>query len=183
MVSLASLLLPILLSAVLVFIASSVLHMLLTYHNSDFRRVPDEDAVRGALRSLPPGDYGVPHAGSMEAMKSPEFAEKMKTGPIVFMTVLPPGSSFMGRALVLWFIYCVVVSLFAAYIASRALDAGADYMDVFRFAGTTAFAAYVLANWQNTIWYRRSAVTNVKNTIDGLIYALLTAGVFGWLWP
>jgi hypothetical protein len=182
MVSLTSLLIPILLSAFFVWIASSIIHMLLGYHNSDFGPVPDEEGARAALR-YPPGDYVVPYSGSMEAMKKPEFAEKMKAGPVVFMTVLPNNRNFMGSALVLWFIYCAVVSLFAAYIAGRALAPGADYLDVFRFAGATAFAGYVLALWQNTIWYRRSATTNLKNTFDGLVYALITAGTFGWLWP
>lgn len=182
MVSLTSLLIPILLSALFVWIASSVIHMVLSYHMTDYQAVPDEDAARQTLR-YPPGDYVIPHAGSMQAMKSPEFQEKMKSGPVVFMTVLPHGASFMGRALVLWYIYCAVVSLFAAYVASRALGPGADYLQVFRFAGVTAFIGYTLANWQNTIWYRRSTTTNLKNTFDGLIYAFLTAGTFGWLWP
>lgn len=181
MVSLMSLLIPILLSAAFVFIASSVIHMLLGYHSRDFAPVPDEAAARATLR-YPPGDYVVPFAGSMDAMKSPEFAEKMKTGPVVFMTVVPNGTG-MGRALALWYVYCAVVSLFAAYVASRALGPGADYLQVFRFAGVTAFAGYALAIWQNTIWYHRSATTNLKNTFDGLIYALITAGTFGWLWP
>jgi hypothetical protein len=181
MVSLMSLLIPILLSAVFVFIASSVIHMLLGYHARDFGPVPDEAAARTALR-MPPGDYVVPFAGSMEAMKSAEFTEKMKTGPVAFMTVVPNGVG-MGRSLALWYVYCVVVSLFAAYVASRALGPGADYLQVFRFTGATAFAGYVLAQWQNTIWYHRSVTTTLKNTFDGLIYALITAGTFGWLWP
>lgn len=183
MVSIMSLLIPIVASAVLVFLVSSVIHMFLGYHANDFVAVPDEEAVRAALRSLPPGDYGVPYSGSMEGMRSPEFAEKMKQGPVVLMTVSPAGPMTMGKELTLWFVYCLVVSVFAAYIAGRALGPGADYLDVFRFTGATAFAGYALAQWQSTIWYRRSAMTSVKNTFDGLIYALVTAGVFGWLWP
>ena len=183
MVTLMSLLLPILLSAILVFIASSIIHMFLGYHASDYRAVPNEDAVRGALRDIPPGEFAIPYAGSMEAMKSPEFTGKMKAGPIVLMTVSPGQTPAMGRELTLWFVYCVVVSIFAAYIAGRALEPGAGYLDVFRITGTVAFAGYALAQWQSTIWYRRSAMTSLKNTFDGLVYALLTAGVFGWLWP
>jgi hypothetical protein len=183
MVTLMSLLLPILLSAILVFIASSIIHMFLGYHAGDYRAVPNEDAVRGALRDIPPGEFAIPYAGSMAAMKSAEFTEKMKAGPIVLMTVSPGQTPAMGRELTLWFVYCVVVSIFAAYIAGRALGPGAAYLDVFRFSGTVAFAGYALAQWQSTIWYRRSAMTSLKNTFDGLVYALLTAGVFGWLWP
>ena len=89
----------------------------------------------------------------------------------------------MGKNLVLWFLYSMVVGLFAAYIAGRALEPGAHYLQVFRFAGATAFVGYSLALWQMVIWYRRSWKTTLKSTIDGLIYGLLSAGVFGWLWP
>jgi hypothetical protein len=182
MVPLMSLLLPMVVSAVFVFIASSVIHMLLPYHRKDFTPLPNEDAVRSVLR-VPPGDYATPYAASSEAMKTPEFTQKMKEGPVVFMTVRPGGSWNMGATLALWFVYCLVVSQFAAYIAGRALAPGAEYMQVFRFTGATAFIGYSLALWQGAIWYRRSLRYTLLTTFDGLVYALLTAGAFGWLWP
>jgi hypothetical protein len=182
MIPLASLWLPILLSAVFVFIASSIIHMVLKYHASDRQVTPDEEAVRGVLR-LPAGEYAVPYAGSMEAMKSPEHVRKLEEGPVAFITVLPSGGWQMGRALGLWFAYCLLVSVVAGYVASRAVLPGSDYLAVFRFAGTTAFAAYALGTWQDAIWFGRPVRTALKNTFDGLIFALLTAGTFGWLWP
>jgi hypothetical protein len=116
-------------------------------------------------------------------MRTPEFVEKMNQGPNVVMTVMPNGPYSMGKQLLQWFIYLLVVSLFAAYIAGRALPVGSPYLSVFRFAGATAFVAYSLALWPMSIWYRRSWSTTVKSTIDGLLYGLLTAGMFGWLWP
>jgi hypothetical protein len=89
----------------------------------------------------------------------------------------------MGKPLVLWFVYSVVVSIFAAYVASRAVPAAAHYLAVFRFAGVTAFVGYALALWQMAIWYNRSLATTIRGTIDGLVYACVTAGTFGWLWP
>jgi len=185
MVTITSLILPILLSAVLVFIVSSIIHMFLPYHRSDFGGVPREDEVMDALRgfNIPPGDYVIPHAGSPEVMKSPEFKAKAEKGPVALVTFMSAGSPGMGKSLAMWFIYCVVVSIFAAYIAGRALTPGVDYLEVFRFAGCTAFIGYALALWQNTIWYKRKTSTTIKSTIDGLIYALVTAGTFGWLWP
>lgn len=184
MVSLASLWLPILVAAVLVFLASSFLHMALKYHRTDYGQVPSEDRVMDALRpfSIAPGDYMLPSPG-MGSPQAPEFLAKMKQGPVVLMTVLPSGQVAMGSSLALWFLYCVVVGLFAGYLTSRALPAGAAYLGVFRFTGTVAFAGYALALWQHTIWYKRSWMTTLKSNIDGLIYALLTGGVFGWLWP
>ena len=99
--------------------------------------------------SLPPGEYVMPRAGSMKEMGTPEFIEKMTKGPSAFMTVLEPGPPKMGGQLTLWFVYSIVVGIFAAYIASRALSAGADYLAVFRFVGATAFIAYTAGLWQN----------------------------------
>jgi hypothetical protein len=185
MVPVLDLWLPILVSAVFVFIASSIIHMLLPYHRSDHKKLPREDEAMEALRRLrlPPGDYVAPYAGSMKEMGTPAFVEKRKKGPVVFMTVMRSGEVGMGGQLAQWFLYSIVVSIFAAYIAGRALEPGAHYLAVFRFAGTTAFVGYALALWQNTIWYKRNAVATVKSTFDGLVYGLLTAGTFGWLWP
>lgn len=185
MVALSSLWLPILVSAVLVFLASSVIHMALGYHNSDYGKLPKEDDILAALGpiGIPPGDYFLPHSGGMAGFKDPVFQAKWKKGPIATLTVMPAGVNFMGKQLALWFVYTAVIALFAGYVASRTIPAGGDYLVVFRVVGTTAFMAYTLGLWQMTIWYQRSATTTLKSTFDGLIYACLTAGAFGWLWP
>ncbi len=185
MVSIFSLWLPILLAAVLVFVASSVIHMLLKYHQSDFSPVPDEDGVMDALRpfNLPPGEYVIPHAVGRAERESEEFKDKANKGPVAFLNIFPNGMPEMGRSLVEWFIYCVIVGIFAAYIASRIVAPGGDYLEVFRFAGTTAFIGYSLALMQNSIWYKRSWSATLKSMADGLLYGLLTGGAFGWLWP
>jgi len=185
MTGLAALWVPILLSAVIVFVVSSLIHMASPWHKSDYPKLPNEDRVMDVLRPLaiPPGDYMMPRPSSRQEMRSPQFAEKFKKGPVMMFTVWPGGSMSMGRQLVQWFLYAVIVGIFAAYVAGRALPPGAEYLHVFRFAGVTAFIGYALALWQMSIWYRRAWLTTVKATVDGLIYALLTAGTFGWLWP
>ncbi len=185
MVELSALWLPILLSSVLVFIVSSIIHTVSSWHKGDYPKLPNEDKVMDALRPLniPPGDYMMPRCSSREDMRSPEFTEKMKNGPVMIMTVMPNGPMVMGKYLVTWFLYLCVVGFFAAYISGRALPIGANYLQVFRFAGATAFIGYSVALWQMSVWYHRPWGTTIKFTIDGLIYALLTAGMFGWLWP
>lgn len=185
MVELSALWLPILLSAVIVFIASSIIHMASPWHKSDYPKMADEEKVMDALRPLgiAPGDYMIPRPSTRDEMKSPEYAEKMKKGPVLMMTVWPNGMMSMGSTFILWFVYLLLVSLFSGYIAGRALGVGADYLSVFRFAGATAFIAYSVGLWQMSIWYRRSWLTTCKLTVDGLIYGCLTAGMFGWLWP
>lgn len=184
MVPLVSLWLPILLSAVLVFLASSVLHMVLKYHRSDWSRLPNEDAVMDALRPVPPGDYMMPYSTGPEMMKDPAFLEKMKRGPMAVVTVMAGDmmTSFR-KALIGWFVYSLVLNIFVAYIAGRTVSRGTEYIAVFRFVGTVAFLGYGFALAQMSIWYGRRWATTFKSLIDSLIYGLLTAGVYGWLWP
>ena len=185
MTGLLSLWLPILLSSVIVFLVSSLIHMASTWHKGDYRKLPNEDRVMDALRPLaiPPGDYMMPRPSSAQDMRSPEFVEKMKKGPVMILTVVPNGPTAMGKKLILWFLYSALVGFFAAYVAGRALPVGTEYIRVFRFIGATAFIGSSVALWQMSIWYHRAWSTTFKATVDGLIYALLTAGTFGWLWP
>jgi hypothetical protein len=184
MVALHQLWLPIVLSSVFVFVVSSIIHMMSPWHKGDYKKVPDEDKAMDALRTfaLPPGEYLLPCPNSAKDMKSPEFIEKKKKGPTMIMTVWSGSDEGMGKFLVSWFLYLLVVGFFCAYIAGRALPVGANYLQVFRFAGATAFIAHTVALWPFSIWYHRPWSTTIKSTFDGLIYALLTAGTFGWLW-
>jgi hypothetical protein len=185
MISLGALWIPILLSAAIVFIASSIVHMASPWHKGDYPKLGAEHSVIDALRPLamPPGDYMIPRANDMKDMKTPEFQERMRQGPVIVMTVRPNGPWGMGRSLCQWFIYSVVVSIFAGYVGGRALPAGAAYLHVFQIVGTTAIAGYSLALAQLSIWYGRGWGLTIRSAIDGVIYGALTAGTFGWLWP
>ena len=148
MTGLSSLWIPVLLSSVIVFVVSAIIHMTPLWHKNDYPKMPGEDKVMDALRPLG----------------------------------IPPRQS-MTRNLGLWFVYCAAVGFFAAYVAGRALPPGTNYLRVFQLIGATAFIGYSMALWQMSIWYSRAWINTIKSTIDGLIYALLTAGTFGWLWP
>lgn len=185
MVPLSSLLLPIALSGVFVFLASFLMHMVLPHHRSDFKKLPAEADVMDALRkfNIPPGDYMTPKPASMEDMRSQSYRDKMAKGPVLITTVLPNGMHGMGAQMGQWFVFCLVVSIFAGYIASRAVGPGAEYLRVSQMASTTAFMGYILAQWSAVIWYRKSVSTTLKSTLDALLYGLITGGTFGWLWP
>ena len=119
MTALHSLWLPILVSSVFVFVASSAIHMFLPWHKNDYRTVPDQDKVMDALRpfGIPPGDYMLPRCSSMQEMRSPEYLDKLKRGPVAILTVMPNGMMSMARSMTLWFVYLVAVAAFAAYVA------------------------------------------------------------------
>jgi hypothetical protein len=184
MVPLASLWLPILVSAVIVFVASSIMHVLLKYHESDCHRLPDEDKVLAALRAagLSRGLYMFPYGGHKE-MKSPAMQEKYKQGPVGMMTVFPTGLPAMPKFMGMWFVYCLVIGFFTAYLTAHTVAPGVNYLVVFRVAGTAAFMAYGLGQLSNGIWKGQPWSMTIKEVIDGLVYGLLTAGTFGWLWP
>ena len=176
--------LPIVVSAVLVFVASSLIHMVLPWHRNDFPRMPNEDQVMNALRPLgiPPGSYFFPRPTTRQEMRSPEFLERMKRGPVAMLTVMP-GSMAMGPTMAKWFVYVLVVCALSAYVAINALNPGAPVKSVVRFVGLPAFLGFTLALWQMSIWYARPWSLTLKATLDGVIYAAITAGVFAWLWP
>jgi hypothetical protein len=185
MAGLASLWLPILVSAAIVFVASSIIHMAPLWHRSDYPKMPREAEAMEALRPLtiPPGDYFIPRAGNMKEMRSPEFKERLRQGPVAVLTVMPSGPIHMRASLVQWFVFLIVVGFFVALVTSRTLPIGTSYPRVFEVAGTVAFIGYALALCELSIWYRRAWSLTLKSVLDGVIYALLTAGTFGWLWP
>jgi hypothetical protein len=184
MVLLAALWLPIVLSAVIVFVASSIMHMVLPYHRSDYSGLPDEDKIRAVLRAanLKRGLYIFPFCTHKD-MKSPALIEKYKEGPVGFLNIMPSGPPAMPKFLGQWVVFCLVVGFFTAYITAHTVAAGANYLVVFRVAGATAFMAYGLGRLSDGIWKGQMWSTVIKEVFDGLVYGLLTAGVFGWLWP
>jgi hypothetical protein len=185
MVGITALWLPILVSAVVVFVASSIIHMVLPYHKKTYGKLPDEGKLLGAMRKagVAPGMYAFPRAADHKDMSSPEMLEKYEAGPVGFMNVLPSGAPKMGKSLVMWFLYSVVIGVFVAYLAGRTLGPDASYLAVHRVAGCTAFLAYAFAHLSDSIWKGVPWSATAKDVFDGLVYGLLTGGVFGWLWP
>ena len=184
MVSLAALWLPILLSAVIVFLASSIMHTVLPYHRGDYHPLPDEDKILAALRAagLKRGLYLFPFSTPKE-MKSPAMVEKYKQGPVGMMTVFPSGPPVMAKFLGLWFAYCLIVSLVVAFLAGSILGFGTGHHAVFHAVGLAAFLAYGVGLLSNGTWKGQPWGVVIKEVVDGLIYALLTAATFAWLWP
>jgi hypothetical protein len=177
--------LPILVSAALVFVVSSIIHMALRTHKSDYRKLAGEEEILAAIRAqkVEPGQYMFPSAASMKEAYTPEMKEKFNRGPVGFVTVVANGVPSMGKSLVQWFLFSVLVGLFAGYVATLSLGRGAEYNVVFRITGTVAILGYAMAQMHDSIWKGQSWGITSKFVVDGVIYGLVTAGVFGWLWP
>jgi hypothetical protein len=185
MVSFGALWLPIVLSAVAVFIVSSVVHMVLKYHASDYTPLPDEDAIRAAIRAAKPEprQYIFPYCSSMQEMQSPEMKQKYIDGPVGILTIRPSGVWSMGPNLAQWFVFSLVISALVACAAAQSLEPGTPYLEVFRVVGTIAWLGYAGASAQASIWMGKPWSITLKEVFDGLLYGLVTAGMFGWLWP
>ena len=180
-----SLWIPVLVSAVVVFVISSILHMALKYHRADYKALPNEGAVRDALGkgTLPPGLYQLPRCGSPKEMQEPANKEKFEKGPIATIAVLPNGMPAMGKYLGLWFGFCVLVSFIAAYVARHTLHPGDDGLLVMRITGTVAFSAYGLTNVVDSIWKGQPWSNTARGMIDGVVYSVATGAIFCTFWP
>jgi len=180
-----SLWLPVILSAVVVFVASSIIHMALKHHKADIKPLPNEDAVRAALvkGNLSPGLYFTPYCMDNKQMKEPAIREKFEKGPVAMLTIYPKGSPMLPKHLALWFGFSVLVSFVAGYVARHTLHPGADGMLVMRITGTVAFAGYALSHVSDSIWKGQPWGNTARAMLDGLIYAVLTGLTFRLLWP
>ncbi len=185
MVALLDLWLPILLSAVFVFLISSVIHMAIPIHKGDFKQLPGEEGVLADLRKhrIPPGSYMFPMCGSMKDMASPEMLAKYEQGPVGHLVLRPNGAPAIGPALVQWFLYSLLIGVFVAYAASIGLQPGTAFVTVFRLAGSVAILGYALGTISESIWKAQSWTVTAKFLFDGTLYGLATGATFAWLWP
>lgn len=184
MVAVGSLWIPILVSAVAVFVISSLFWMVIKHHDSDWKGLPNEASILDAMRKagVRRGQYRFPYAPGRE-MQSPEMKKKMEEGPAGMLSYWEKWDFGMGRSLGIWFVYLVGLSIFVAYLAGHALPGGAPFAAVFRFAGATAVLGYCGALFPSSIWWGRAWSTTLKDVFDGIVYGLATGAVFGWLWP
>lgn len=184
MVGLMSLWLPVLVAAVLVFLVSSIMHMVVPLHRGDYARMPGEANVLEAMRreGVSPGNYMFPFCTGKD-MKSEDTKKKWEQGPVGFVNVMRNGPPAMGKSLIQWFVYTIVMGVLVAYVTGRTLGADASYLAVFRVSGAVAFIGYGAGEPAASIWRGQKWSTSFKFVFDGLLYGLVTAGAFGWLWP
>ena len=175
-----SLWIPVLVSALVVWVASALVWMVLPWHKKDWSKTPDENALRAALKDATPGTYMLPYCVDPKELEKDEVKQLYIDGPQGFVTITPNGLPAMGPKLGMTFLYYVGVGVLAAYFVSRTVPNG-EYLEVFRIAGTTAFIAHGVAYFQESIWFGRPWSLTAKSLLDALIYGLLTGGAFGWL--
>ncbi len=89
----------------------------------------------------------------------------------------------MAKPLIQWFIFCLLVSFFGAYVGSATLAAGTAGAQVCRVVATVCFLAFGFGAIPYAIWFGEPWKSTVKNLVDALIYGFIAGGVFAWLWP
>ena len=179
--SILDLWLPITVATLACFFMSSAIWVLFKWHNSDYTKTEREDEVRAALKGAKPGFYLVPFCTDWAEMAKEDVQKKFNDGPVAYVTVAPNGMASMAPKMISMIIYFLMVSVLCAYMVTRTIAPDADYLAVFRIAGTIAFIANGIAVIPESIWFSRPWSMTAKNLLDALIYALLTGGIFGWL--
>ena len=184
--TLPSLWLPILLSAVVVFVISALIHMVIKWHAADYRPLANEEAVRAAIRAgnPAPGRYVIPHCKDMKGMDSEAMVKKYEEGPVGNFTLGPTGVPNMGKYLGTWFVWALIIATVAAYIAVRiyGLDHG-HARGAAKLAGTVTFIALGFGSVQESIWMMRPWSSSAKYLLDAALYGVGSGLVFFWLWP
>lgn len=184
MISIFELWLPILISAIAVFIASSVIWMALPYHKKDIRFMPSEEAFTKAIEPLDikPGLYMYPNCSDHKDMKSDAFLAKWKSGPWGTLTVMGAPPNFAFNLLKTFLSYLAITTM-CAYLASMSLQAGADSFTVLRFVGTSATLGFCMGSFAGDFFLGKPTRFIFTSFIDGIIFACITAGVFCFMWP
>jgi hypothetical protein len=179
-----SLLLPIAVSALAVFVLALIIHMT-PWHKGDYVRLPDEDGVMKALRpfTIPPNDYMVPHPGTGEYMKSKEYDDKRDAGPVLIVTVAPSGPWNIGKILGMWLVFAVVVSASVACLVGTIVPPGGHTHAVFHHVAVVTFLTYAMGAVPMSIWYHRKWSTTFRTAVDAVVYALATGWIFSMMWP
>lgn len=183
--ALLSLWLPILLSAVVVFVISSLVHMVFKWHASDYNGFANEDAIRAAINAgkASPGRYVIPHCKDMKDMADPAMVKKYQEGPIVQMTIGPSGVPNMGKYLGQWFLWSLVVAAVAGWLAAKVYGLGAPALGAAKLSAVITFIAYGFGTVTESIWMMRPWSSSAKYLLDSALYAAGTGAVFLWLWP
>lgn len=179
--SILDLWLPIVVASLVCFFMSAAIWVLFKWHNADYRKLEREEAVGAALKGAAPGYYLLPYAVDQAETANPEVRKRFEDGPVAYITVAPNGMPSMPPKMIAMIVYFAIVSSFCAYMVTRTLAPGADYLAVFQVAGTVAFVANSLALIPESIWFNRPWSITLKNALDAVIYAGLTGGIFGWL--
>jgi hypothetical protein len=177
--------LPILVSGIAVFFMSALVWTALPHHRKEYSGLPNDEAMLTALRAgnPAPGMYMIPWFSSQAARTSAEGKARMQAGPMAFVTVIPGGDRGMGPMMAQSLVTNVVIAAFVAYLAWHTVPTGAEYLQVFRIAGTATFMAYGLGHLPDSIWFGRPWSSWFLGAFDALLYALIAGGIFGWLWP
>jgi hypothetical protein len=188
MAFLAQLWLPILVSAVLVFVLSAVTHMFLPARKTEWGRLAKEGDVQAALRGVTPGLYAFPALSTPGERPTPEDMKRWAVGPSGWLSLVPAGPINMGRNLGLSLLMNLFVSFSVAYVATLTLGSVPLQMFphervVFRVVSTIGFLAYAIGPAYEAIWYWKPFKSLAYTVLDALLFGLAMGATFGWLWP
>lgn len=176
---------PVLLAGGLVWLASAVLWMALPHHHGEYRRLPDEAALRAVLRSqsVSRGQYIFPFLQRWEEASTEEGRRSFELGPVGFLTIMDNRVPSISRHMLLTLAHYLLVNAGIAWAAQLLIPPGAGYALVFRPVAVMALLAHGAAIIPEAIWYGKPWGNVLRALFDAAVYALLTAGAFAAFWP
>ena len=182
---LAGLWIPIVVSAVVVLVASFVSQLIIGRYAAEWKELPEEEATIEHLQKsgIGPGQYLFPGRSPKSSQDLEETRQqRMNSGPWGTVNIWARQPS-MGRNLLQSFVFYLVTSFFVAYLATLALEPGAEFSPVFQVTGTAAILAYAFGGIPNAIWFGSHLRSALMDVINGIVHGLLTGTIFGMLWP
>jgi hypothetical protein len=185
---LAQLWLPIVVSALLVFVLSAVTHMMVPFRLTEWGHLKTQDAIQASLRGTAPGLYVFPTPADAKERGKPEAMQKVAEGPSGWLTLVHPGPMSWVRNLGLSLAMNLFVSFGAAYIATLTLGAVPLQLFphervVFRVISTIGFFAYAAGPIYDAIWFWKPWKSLAMTAVDSLAYGLVMGVTFSMLWP
>lgn len=179
--SVTELWLPILLAGVATHIASTIAWTVLPHHKPEWKGLgDDEDGLQDwiAGREIPAGQYLFPFASGMKEADCDAIKEKQQKCRGMLLLYQRPVN--MGAAIGKTLAFFLVAAFMIGYLAAFSVPSGASFWHVFRFVSTAGILTHCFARFPHVFWFPEKIAMSL---LDGVVYSLITAGVFAALWP
>lgn len=179
--SVFSLWMPIVGSGFATHFASTLAWTVLPHHKPEIKSLGDKEEQFTdwiACKEIEPGQYVFPYCEDMKQTETELFKQKQgKCSGELRVWARPVN---MLAAMVKTLGFFLFAAFMIGYVCAYTLTPYTDKGDVFRIVLVLGIMTHCFAIFPRVFWFPRSYATSL---VDGVVYALLTAGIFYALWP
>ncbi len=185
---------PALISGVACTAVAAISWLVLPFHQKSWKRLPAEPAVLDAMRGSMaprPGQYPLPYSIGQD-LNRPDMRAALEHGPVGYLFITRNGPPSTALNLVLMFLFFTATSVLTAWISWHAFipqigtahqPYNLPFAHIAKTVGAISAMAYGFGAFQQSVWFGRPWSSFFLQIVDALMYAAVTAFVFGWLWP